>query len=84
MDPRDAMQGSGMQGSGMQGSGMEAPTYGTERRQMDQGEARRGFRPLALPALAAAAQTVKPATKAAPRAGRTGVLAIVHEDAPID
>lgn len=96
MDPRDAMQGSAMQsfetqGSEMQGSETQAPAYGTERRQMDQGEARRGFRPLALPALAAAAQTarpaartVKPATKAAPRAGRTGVLAIVHEDAPID
>ncbi|WP_375453592.1 hypothetical protein [uncultured Methylobacterium sp.] len=84
MDPRDAMQGSEMQGSEIQASETQAPTYGAERRQMDQAEARHGFRPLALPALAAAAQTAKPATKAVPRAGRTGVLAIVHEDAPID
>ena len=74
MYARDAMQGSEMQGESQE----------PERRQMDQAEARYGFRPLALPALAAAAQPTKPAAKAAPRAGLQGVLAIVHEDAPLD
>lgn len=68
----------------MQGSEIQAQAHEAERRQMDQGEARYGFRPLALPALAAAAQARKPVTKGAARPGRTGVLAIVHEDAPID
>ncbi|MCJ2007586.1 hypothetical protein MKK70_20260 [Methylobacterium sp. E-041] len=68
----------------MQGSEMQAQAHEPERRQMDQAEARYGFRPLALPALAAAAHSVKPAGKVAPRTNRKGVLGIVHEDAPID
>lgn len=68
----------------MQGSEMQAQAHEADRRQMDQAEARYGFRPLALPALAAAAKPVKVAAKAAPRAGLLGVLAIVHEDAPLD
>ena len=66
------------------GSEVQAPAHEAERGQMDQAEARLGFRPLALPALAAAAQARKPAVKAAALAERRGVLAIVHEDAPID
>ena len=67
-----------------QGSEMQVQGHEPERRQMDQAEARYGFRPLALPALAAAAQPVKPAGKAAPRTNLQGVLGIVHEDAPLD
>lgn len=66
------------------GSEMQAPAHEAERGQMDQGGARHGFRPLALPALAAAAQARKPAVEAPAVAERRGVLAIVHEDVPID
>ncbi|GJE59696.1 hypothetical protein [Methylobacterium trifolii] len=56
-----------------------------ERQQMEQGESRYGFRPLALPALAAATLVRKPVAKAAAVvvAERQGILAIVHEDAPL-
>ncbi|WP_375462837.1 hypothetical protein [uncultured Methylobacterium sp.] len=66
--------------------GAEAPGAARdfERRQMEQAEPCHGFRPLALPALAAAAQLRKAAVKPdlAP-AERRGILAIVHEDAPL-
>ena len=62
----------------------QAPAHEAERGQMNQGEARQGFGPLALPALAAAAQARKPTVTAAALVERRGVLAIVHEDAPID
>ena len=71
-----------MQDSAMQNSEMQARAHEPERRQMDQAEGRYGFRPLALPALAA--QPVRPAGKAAPRTNLPGVLGIVHEDAPLD
>lgn len=58
----------------------DAPAQDAERRQMDQTETRRGFKRLALPALAAAAQARKPAVKGA----ANGARPIVHEDAPID
>lgn len=63
----------------------QADASQSERRQMDQTEGRCGFRPLALPALAAAtraADTVrkKPAADAGPR---RGILDLVHEDTPI-
>ncbi|VUD69906.1 hypothetical protein [Methylobacterium symbioticum] len=62
----------------------QADASESDRRQMDQTEARCGFRPLALPALAAA--TRAPATvkkPAAETAARRGILDLVHEDAPI-
>lgn len=74
MYPRDAMQDFETQ----------APSHDGDRPQMDQAEARYGFRPLALPALAAAARPCKSATKVEARGTRRGVLAIIHEDAPID
>ena len=55
----------------------QADASDSERRQMDQTEGRCGFRPLALPALAAAKKPVA-GTKA-----RRGILDLVHEDAPI-
>ena len=62
----------------------QADASDNERRQMDQTEGRCGFRPLALPALAAA--TRAPAAAKKPVAGtkaRRGILDLVHEDAPI-
>jgi hypothetical protein len=57
----------------------------SERRQMDQGESLYGFRPLALPALAAAAGRPKKQERwpAAPATGRQGILSLVHEDEPL-
>lgn len=58
----------------------------SERRQMDQSESPRGFRPVALPALTAAIRST-PATGKTVKGtvvGRQGVLAIVHEDEPND
>ena len=56
----------------------------SERRQMDQGESLYGFRPLALPALAAAARPKKrEARPTVPATGRQGILSLVHEDEPL-
>lgn len=76
----------GNQASETQASETQATAMDSDRRQMDQGEARYGFRPLALPALAAAARPRPPASKARTGhgAGRQGILGIVHEDAPLD
>lgn len=62
----------------------QADASDNERRQMDQTETRHGFRPLALPALAAAIRTPDAAQKPKARTGtRSGILDQVHEDAPI-
>lgn len=64
----------------------ETPTAATEtgRRQTDAGRDAESFRPLALPALAAAVRVKTPAAeKAAQRTQRRGILALLHEDAPL-
>lgn len=62
----------------------QADASDSERRQMDQTESRRGFRPLALPALAAATRSPAAAQKPAGKSeSRRGILDLVHEDTPI-
>ncbi|AWN39455.1 hypothetical protein U8607_01625 [Methylobacterium durans] len=64
----------------------ETPSAATEsgRRKTDQGQDAESFRPLALPALAAAVRMRAPvAEKAAQRPQRRGILALLHEDAPL-
>ena len=58
----------------------------TGRRSIDaENGSREGFRPVALPALAAACRITGPAARVEdrPAAGRRGILEMVHEDAPI-
>ncbi|MDR7036255.1 MULTISPECIES: hypothetical protein [Methylobacterium] len=56
----------------------------TGRRQTDKGQDAESFRPLALPALAAAVRMKGPAAqKASQRTERRGILELLHEDAPL-
>ncbi len=63
----------------------QADAVADERRQMDQAEGPHGFRPLALPALAAAARVhaVKAPKRQSATTQRRGILDLVHEDTPI-
>lgn len=62
-----------------------AGATGTGRRQSEAGGPGEGFRPVALPALAAACRIRSPAVPVQdrPAAGRRGILEMVHEDAPL-
>ena len=65
----------------------ETPTAATEtgRRQTDVGHDREHFRPVALPALAAAVRMKAPAVvkREAQTGERRGILEMLHEDAPV-
>ncbi|KAB1074734.1 hypothetical protein [Methylobacterium planeticum] len=65
----------------------ETPAAATDtgRRHTDLGQDREHFRPVALPALAAAVRMKAPAIqKRETRAGeRRGILELLHEDAPV-
>lgn len=63
----------------------QTPTVATQSgfSSTDVGQARDGFRPVALPALAAAVYMSATAKKASETAARRGGVQIVHEDAPL-